>query len=196
MNNKIQELTDIIYNEGVAKGQAQADEILAQAKKQAEAIIAGARSEAQDILAAARKESAAEVENAGKELKLHARQAVDALKSEIADVITGKIASGAVSGLKADNESMQSFIMSVAKNWSKDEGIVISTADADRLRAYFAVNAKELLDGGVAIEQVNGQKAAFTIKPADGSYKVNFGQEEFEGWIKSMLRPELVEMLF
>ena len=31
MNTKIQELTDIIYNEGVAKGQAEADQILAQA---------------------------------------------------------------------------------------------------------------------------------------------------------------------
>ena len=33
MNTKIQELTDIIYNEGVAKGQAEADQILAQAPK-------------------------------------------------------------------------------------------------------------------------------------------------------------------
>ena len=43
MNTKIQELTDIIYNEGVAKGQAQADEILAQAQEQAQKIVADAR---------------------------------------------------------------------------------------------------------------------------------------------------------
>ena len=36
MNTKIQELTDIIYNEDVAKGQAQADQILAQTQEHAQ----------------------------------------------------------------------------------------------------------------------------------------------------------------
>ena len=45
MNTKIQELTDIIYNEGVAKGQAQADQILAQAQEQAQKLIQDARKE-------------------------------------------------------------------------------------------------------------------------------------------------------
>ena len=38
--------------------------------------------------------------------------------------------------------------------------------------------------------------AVFTIAPADGSYKGNFGTEEFEEFFKSFLRPQLVEMLF
>ena len=46
------------------------------------------------------------------------------------------------------------------------------------------------------IEQVNGQKTAFTIQPADGSYKMNFGDAEFEDYFKSFLRPQLVDMLF
>ena len=53
-----------------------------------------------------------------------------------------------------------------------------------------------MLDKGVTIEEVNGQKALFTIQPADGSYKVNFGEEEFVNFFQSFLRPELVEMLF
>jgi V/A-type H+-transporting ATPase subunit E len=52
------------------------------------------------------------------------------------------------------------------------------------------------LDKGVKIEQVNGQKALFSISPADGTYKVNFGEEEFENYFKGFLRPQLVEMLF
>ena len=50
MNTKIQELTDIIYNEGVAKGQAEADQILAQAKEQAQKIIQDAQKEADAVL--------------------------------------------------------------------------------------------------------------------------------------------------
>ena len=63
-------------------------------------------------------------------------------------------------------------------------------------RAVAAANAKALLDKGVRIEEVNGTKSLFTISPADGSYKVNFGEEEFENYFKDFLRPQLVEMLF
>ena len=59
-----------------------------------------------------------------------------------------------------------------------------------------AAQAKALLDKGVKIEQVNGNKTLFTVSPADGSYKVNFGEEEFMNYFKEFLRPQLVEMLF
>ena len=98
--------------------------------------------------------------------------------------------------LCADKEYLNKFIVSLAAQWSANEPIVISTADAEGLKKYFAVNAKAVLDKGVRIEQVNGTKALFTISPADGSYKVNFGEEEFENYFKDFLRPQLVEMLF
>ncbi|WP_301029781.1 hypothetical protein [Parabacteroides goldsteinii] len=53
-----------------------------------------------------------------------------------------------------------------------------------------------LLDGGVKIEKVSGKNAGFTIVPADGSYKVSFGEDEFVAFFKEFLRPGLVEMLF
>jgi V/A-type H+-transporting ATPase subunit E len=196
MNTKIQELTDIIYNEGVAKGQAQADQILAQAKEQADKLTSDARKEADAIVAAAKKESADNAENVRKELKLYAAQAVEALKSEIATVVTDKIVQDAVKGFTADQKAFNEFILALAQEWGKNQQIEIKTADADALTKYFQANAKALLDKGVKITQVNGRKAEFSIQPADGSYKVNFGAEEFENWFKSILRPQLVETLF
>lgn len=196
MNTKIQELTDIIYNEGVAKGQAQADQILAQANEQAQKLISDARKEADSILAAARKESADNAENVRKELKLYSAQAVEALKSEIATVITDKIVSDTVKGFTANQDVFNEFILKIAQEWGKNQNIEIQAADADAIRKYFTAHAKQLLDGGVRISQVNGRAAEFSIQPADGSYKVNFGAEEFENWFKSILRPQLVETLF
>ena len=66
----------------------------------------------------------------------------------------------------------------------------------NELKSYFAAKAKSLLDKGVTIKEVNGVKSLFTVKPADGSYKVEFGQEEFENYFKAFLRPQLIEMLF
>jgi len=196
MNNKIQELTDIIYNEGVAKGQAQADQILAQARKQAEKIISEARKQADSIVAAARKESADNAENVQKELRLYAAQAVEALKSEIATVVTDKIVQDSVKGFTADQKAFNEFMLRIAQEWGKNQQIEIKAQDADALTRYFNANAKALLDKGVKITQVNGQPAEFSIQPADGSYKVNFGTDEFMNWFKSMLRPQLVETLF
>ena len=105
-------------------------------------------------------------------------------------------AKGSVKGFVADKEYLNKFIVSLAAQWSANESIVISTADAEGLKKYFAANAKALLDKGVRIEEVNGTKSLFTISPADGSYKVKFGEEEFENYFKDFLRPQLVEMLF
>lgn len=196
MNTKIQELTDIIYNEGVAKGQAQAEQILAQAQEQAQKIVADAQKQADALLAAARKEAADNAENVQKELKLHAQQAVEALKSEVATVVTDKIVQDSVKGFTADQKSFNEFMLKIAQEWGKNQQIEIKAQDADALKKYFTANAKELLDKGVKITQVNGQAAEFSIQPADGSYKVNFGTEEFMNWFKSMLRPQLVETLF
>lgn len=196
MNTKIQELTDIIYNEGVAKGQAQADQILADARAQAEKLVADARKEADAVMAAAKKESADNAENVRKELKLYAQQAVEALKSEIATVVTDKIVTDSVKGFTADQKAFNEFILTIAQEWGKNQSIEIKTKDADQLKQYFAAKAKQLLDGGVKITQVNGREAEFSIQPADGSYKVNFGTQEFENWFKSILRPQLVETLF
>lgn len=196
MNNKIQELTDIIYNEGVAKGQAQADQIIAQANDQAAKIVADAQKQADSLLAAARKEAADNAENVQKELRLHAAQAVEALKSEIATVVTDKIVQDSVKGFTADQKSFNEFMLRIAQEWGKNQQIEIKAQDADALTRYFTANAKALLDKGVKITQVNGQPAEFSIQPADGSYKVNFGTEEFMNWFKSMLRPQLAQTLF
>ena len=196
MNTKIQELNDIIYNEGVAKGQAEAQEIVAAAKAEAEKIVADAQKEAAAALAAAKRESADNAENVRKELKLYAQQAVEALKSEIATVVTDKIVSESVKGFTADQKAFNEFILTLAQEWGSKQNIEIKAKDAEQLKKYFTAKAKQLLDGTVKITEVNGARAEFSIQPADGAYKVNFGTEEFENWFKSILRPQLVETLF
>ena len=188
MENKIQELTDKIYREGVEKGNTEAQKLIANAQDEAKKIVEDARKEAEAIVAASR--------NTKSELKLFAGQAVNALKSEIATLVTDKIVNADVKAFAADKDYLNAFIVALASKWSVNEPIVISTADADGLKKYFAAQAKALLDKGVKIEQVNGNKTLFTVSPADGSYKVNFGEEEFMNYFKEFLRPQLVEMLF
>lgn len=196
MDTKIQELTDKIYREGVERGNQEAERIVNEAKSQQETIVAAARNEAQQIVAAARKQAAELKKNTEAELKLFATQTVEALKSEITDLINGRIASSNVKAAFADADFMRKVILTLVKEWSKNESLTIQTSEAKKLADYFETNAKDLLDKGVKIEKVNGKNASFTIHPADGSYKITFGEEEFIEFFKEFLRPQLVEMLF
>ena len=196
MENKIQELTDKIYREGVEKGNVEAQKLISNAKEEAAQIIENARKEAEALVLAAQKQAAEVKENAQSEIKLFAAQAVSALKTEITSLLTNQTVTEAVKGFVADKDYFYKFIVSLSTQWASNESIVISTKDADELKAFFAKNAKDLLDKGVTIEQVNGKKALFSISPADGSYMINFGEEEFENYFKDFLRPQLIEMLF
>lgn len=196
MENKIQELTDKIYREGVEKGNEESKRLIGKAQEEAREIVENAKKEAASILAAARKSAGELAENTKSELKLFAGQAVHALRSEITDIITDRIVTDSVKEFGDNGNFLNEFIVALASKWSADEPIVISAADAGALKNYFAANAKALLDKGVKIEQVNGQKTSFTVSPQDGSYKVNFGEEEFMNYFRDFLRPQLVEMLF
>ena len=54
MENKLQELTRKLYDEGLEKGRTEADALVADAKARAAKIVAEAQSQAAEILAQAR----------------------------------------------------------------------------------------------------------------------------------------------
>ena len=196
MENKIQELTDKIYREGVEKGNEEAQKLIQKAQEEAASIVASAKNEAESILAAAKKSADELSENTKSELKLYTGQAVNALQSEVTNLLTDKIVNTDVKAFTGNKDFLNKFIVSLAQKWSATEPLVISTSDADGLKAFFAAQAKDLLEKGVKIEQVNGLKTLFSVSPADGSYKVNFGEEEFVNYLKDFLRPQLVDLLF
>ena len=196
MDTKIQELTDKIYKVGVERGNTEVERIISEAKAQQESILSEARKEAEQIVAGARKNAAELKKNTEAELKLFASQMIEALKSEIVNLITGQITSANVKAAVADPVFMQKVILTLAKEWGKKESLTIQTADAAALTAYFEANAKDVLNKGVKIQKVNGKDASFSILPADGSYKIAFGEDEFVTFFKEFLRPQLVEMLF
>ena len=125
MENKIQELTDKIYREGVEKGNEEAQKLIVKAQEEAQKIVENAQKEADSIVAAARKSADELAENTKSELKLFAGQAVNALKSEIATLVTDKIVNADVKAFAANEDFLNAFIVALASKWSVDEPIVI-----------------------------------------------------------------------
>jgi len=196
MNTKLQELTDKIYLEGVEKGNDEAKSIVAKAEAEAAEIVAKANAEAEKIIANANDKAVELNKNTQSELRLFAQQSVNALKTEITDLLCGSIVSDSVKAATADKIFMQKTILMLVQEWAKNESISIEAKDAKALSDYFVANAKDLLNKGVKISEANGVKADFAITSSKSGYKITFGDDEFIAYFKEFLRPKLVEMLF
>lgn len=194
--DKIQELTTKLYAEGVEKGKGEAEKIIADATNQKNSMLEEAKTTAKEIITAANKEAAELKKHTEAELKLYANQSSQALKTEITNLITDKIAVSSIKSALEDKEFIQKLIVEMVQNWAKTEDLTIGVENAEELTSYIASNSKKLLDDGLTIETVNGIKTGFTVSPEDGSYVVKFGEEEFIEYFKEFLRPQIQQLLF
>jgi V/A-type H+-transporting ATPase subunit E len=196
MEAKIQELTEKLYLEGIEKGNKEADRLIEEAQIRRKELLEEATLEAKEIVNKAHKQVEELKKNTEAELKLYAAQTVATLKSTITNLLTDQLLSSSVKTACAQPGFMQEVILKLVSDWYKNEKLTISTEDENALKLYFEAHAKEILDSGLKIEQVNGKKHSFTIAPADGSYKISFGEDEFIEYFKEFLRPQLLDLLF
>ena len=92
----LSEITEKIYAEGVEKGNAEAQQIVAQANEKAAAIVAEAEKKAAALVAEAESKAADLDKKTRAELKLYAEQSVNAVKTEIVNLLSDKIAADSV----------------------------------------------------------------------------------------------------
>lgn len=196
MDSQIQALTEKVYQEGVLKGEQEAAKILADANAQAEQVERDARARAEQIIAEAQRSASELKSNTERELKLNASKLIEATKASIVDVLAGRIAGDSVQALTANPELLQRVVLEIAKGFDLKHGVEITSSQAEELKAYFAQNAKALLEEGLTIKQVAGKATQYTIRPQNGSFKVEIGEQEFIELFKSILRPQLAQELF
>lgn len=196
MDSQIQALTEKVYQEGVLKGEQEAAKILADANAQAEQVERDARTRAEQIIAEAQRSASELKSNTERELKLNASKLIEATKASIVDVLAGRIAGDSVQALTANPELLQRVVLEIAKGFDLKHGVEITSSQAEELKAYFAQNAKALLEEDLTIKQVAGKATQYTIRPQNGSFKVEIGEQEFVELFKSILRPQLAQELF
>ncbi|MBO7213539.1 MAG: hypothetical protein J6U99_03175, partial [Rikenellaceae bacterium] len=83
MENRLQKLTEKLYNEGLSKGKQQADIVLEQANIEAKECINKATLQAQQIIEDARRQAEELKKNTATEVALAARQSIGAVKEQI-----------------------------------------------------------------------------------------------------------------
>ena len=107
MENKIQELTEKLLQDGVEKGKAEAEKIISEAQQKAAQIIEEAKAQAAAIEAEAQKNARALDANTKSEIKMYAAQALNALKSDVTNVVGDKIVKEAAAQVAGDKHKRQ-----------------------------------------------------------------------------------------
>lgn len=197
MQNKLQELTEQLYNEGLAKGREEGDRYLAEAREKAFKTIEDAKSEAEAILARAEKEAADLKSKAEADIRMASAQALQATRKDIENLVVTKLSS---KGEVSDPEFIKEIIRNVAQGFASKENTDIALVLPESLKAKLEPwVASELASAlSVPVEARFSKKISggFTIGPKDGGYFISFSDKTFNELIAEYLRPVTRKLLF
>lgn len=200
MQNKLQELTDKLYNEGLSKGKQEGEAILAQARKDAEDIVAKAKKEADALLAAAAKEAEDLRSKVTGDLKMAAGQSIAATRQDIESLIVARMTEKDIKEALTSADFVKETIAAVAKGFNASEPvdleILLPESLKNELEPFIENELGKALNGGISASFSKKIGGGFTIAPKDGGYFISFTEETFKELISEYLRPATKKILF
>lgn len=202
MDNKIQELTEKLYREGVTKGEDEAREIIRKAEERSAQLVAEARGMSEKIVADARRQSEELKRTVDSEIKLSGQQALSTIKQQIVDLIIARIVDESVSKTLADPQAIKDLLITVVRGWKASSAETVSLSvllpqeKQGELEKAFASDAQDLLTKGLLVSFGRHIKGGFQIGPSDSSFKISLTDEDFKEFFKEFLRPRTRKYLF
>ena len=200
MQNKLQELTDKLYNEGLSKGKQEGEELLAKAKVQADEIVAKAKAEAAAIVAAATKDAEDLKTKVQGDLKMAAGQSIAATKKDIETLVVAKMTEDEVKNALTSADFVKEVILAVAKGFNTEDAVDLEVILPESLKkdleGFVSKELSKALKGGIEASFSKKIAGGFTIGPKYGGYFISFTEETFNALISEYLRPATKKILF
>lgn len=198
--NKLQELTDKLYNDGLSKGREEGERLLEEARSQADDIIAKARKEAEDIVSEARRQADDYSQKVKSDLKMAAAQSFQATKSDIENLIIGKFAGEEVKSTLSSADFVKQFLQAIAEKFSTDDAsdlsVVLPASLQDELEPFVKGQLSKVLGKEISASFSKKLSGGFTIGPKNGGYFISMTDETFNELITEYLRPVTKRLLF
>ena len=193
MQNKLQELTDKLYNEGLSKGKQQAEQLLAEAEAKAGKIVQDAQTQADQILSKARKDA---------DVKMASTQSISALKQQIEKTLMAKVVGSEVKGALQDANFVKPLIETVIKSFNAADiapaglDVILPESMKQTLGKALESGLAKELKSSVNIDYAKNIAGGFKIAPKDGGYFISFADGDFEKMFSEYLRPAAKKILF
>ncbi len=199
-NAKLKELTERLYGEGLEKGRAEADRLVAEAQASAAKILAEAKAEAAKIVKQAEDKAADTAKNSMTEISLAGKQALTKIKNEIADAIIAKSVNAGVAEAVVDAAFVKQLLLAVAAAWNSGAKVELKAMLPAALEAEFSkvfeASAKELLAAGIEVGYSKDVRNGFKVGQKDGGYYIAFTDESFAALMQEYLREKVSKLLF
>lgn len=200
MQNKLQELTDKLYAEGLSKGKQEGEEIVAKANARAEEIVAQAEDRARAIVEKAEKEAAELRQKTASDVKMAAGESITATKQAIEKLVVGKMTEAPVKAALNDTAFIKEIIKAVAQGFcsqqSADLEMVLPESLKAELEPFVEKELSALLGRGISANFSRKIGGGFNIGPKDGGWFISFTDETFIELISTYLRPASRKILF
>lgn len=200
MSNKLQELTDRLYNEGLSKGKEEGEILLFKARKEADEIIANARKQAEDIVTEAENRAAQLKEKAESDVKMASEQALMATKKDIENLLVNALCAEETEKVLSEEKFLKEIILAVAQKFStqqsEDISLVLPASLKSMLEPWVSTELKKTLKKEISVDFSKKIKGGFSIGPQNGSWYISMSDESFKALISEYLRPVTKKLLF
>ena len=200
MSNKLQELTDRLYNEGLSKGKEEGEILLFKARKEADEIIANARKQAEDIVTEAENRAAQLKEKAESDIKMSSEQALMATKKDIENLLVNALCAEETEKVLSEEKFLKEIILAVAQKFStqqsEDISLVLPASLKSMLEPWVSTELKKVLKKEISVDFSKKIKGGFSIGPQNGSWYISMSDESFKALISEYLRPVTKKLLF
>lgn len=202
MQDKLQELMDKLYNEGLSKGRKDADELVAKAAREAEEIISDAKAKAAKIVSKAEQEANDIKSRIANDIKMASAQSITATKQSIENLVVANAINANVGKAMSDTEFVKSLLTTVVKafNAANPESVplevILPSAMQKELQNAFATEIYDNLAKGSEVKFAKGMSDGFKIGPKDGGYVIGFTADDFNALLGRYLRPSTRKLLF
>jgi V/A-type H+-transporting ATPase subunit E len=198
MENKLQQLTEKLYNEGLSKGKSEAEHLVHHAQNRAQKIIEDAKKQAAEIVEKAEKSAIETKRNADSEIDLASRQTIARVKQTVENLIVAKTVETPVTKAFDDIAFVKDLIKIVIENMQKTGNLAVilpANKEAEFLKAI-QNNMQDAFGQGVDVKFERSIKSGFRISTGNGGYQLTFTDADFTELFRTHIRSKLVELLF
>jgi V/A-type H+-transporting ATPase subunit E len=201
-NNKLSQITQKLYEEGLSKGRTEGDRIVAEAEARAKKIIAEAEEKAKRIERKAEQNAKELQKNTLTEISLAGREAVSRIREEIAGAVVARSLGDGVHKAGIDPGFIRDMLLAVAGNWRGEESGKVSleallpAARKKELDAAFEGSVEALLKEGVEVGYSRDVRSGFKVGEKGGGYYIGFSDENFEALLGQYLREKATSILY
>lgn len=199
-NDKLQELTQQLYQEGLAKGKAEGERILAEAREEAARILNEASTKAEDLVNDAKVRAEDLTAKAESDIRAACNQALQATRNDIQNAIMARVVDQGCKKVLSNEDFLKEIIMAVAKAFSLQSTaelrMILPEKIGISLHDFVSREVSSAIGRKIDVTLSKDIGSGIIVEPQGEGYRISLSDGTFSSLIREYLRPVTKKVLF